>query len=246
MYELEGKVALVTGSSSGIGERTAHRLAAEGMRVVVNSATSVDAGRRVAAALGEDRGHYERADIADPAQARALVEGAAARWGRLDVLVNNAGTTVRIAHDDLDSVTPEVWRRILDVNLTGTWEVTRAAVPHLRESGAGMIVNVGSLAGERPLGSSIPYAVSKAGLHHMTRLLAATLGPRIRVNAVAPGLVDTPWTQAWDDVRSAINAMAPLQRSAQPDDVAEVILGLVRSAYVTGAVVLVDGGMALR
>ena len=246
MYELKGKVALVTGSSSGIGERVAHRLAAEGMRVVVNSATSVDAGRRVAAALGDGVGHYERADIADPQQARALVESAAARWGRLDVLVNNAGTTVRIAHDDLESVTPEVWRRILDVNIAGTWEVTRAAVAHLRESGAGVIVNVGSLAGERPLGSSIPYAVSKAGLHHMTRLLAATLGPRIRVNAVAPGLVDTPWTQTWDDLRSLVTAMAPLQRSAQPDDVAKVVLGLVRSEYVTGEVVVIDGGLALR
>jgi ketoreductase RED2 len=245
MFEPDGKVALVTGSSSGIGERVAQRLAAEGMRVVVNSATSVEAGERVAASLG-DRGHYERADIADPQQARSLVERAATRWGRLDLLVNNAGVTVRIPHDDLDAVTPEVWQRILGVNLAGTWEVTRAAVPHLRDSGAGVIVNVGSLAGERPLGSSIPYAVSKAGLHHMTRLLAATLGPRIRVNAVAPGLVDTPWTATWDDVRAGVKAMAPLQRSATPDDVAEVVLGLVRSDYVTGAVVVVDGGLALR
>ena len=245
MYELEGKVALVTGSSSGIGERVAHRLAAEGARVVVNSARSVAEGERVASGLGE-RGHYEQADIAEPEQARSLVERAARRWGRLDVLVNNAGFTVRIDHADLDAVTPDVWRRILDVNIAGTWEVTRAAVPHLRDIGGGAIVNVGSLAGERPMGSSIPYAVSKAGLHHMTRLLAAQLGPTIRVNAVAPGLVDTPWTESWEDVRSLVNAMAPLQRSATPDDVAEAVLGIVRAEYMTGAIVLVDGGLALR
>lgn len=245
MYELEGKVALVTGSSSGIGERVAHRLAGEGARVVVNSATSIAAGERVASELG-DRGHYEQADIADPDQARSLVDRAAKRWRRLDILINNAGFTVRIDHANLDAVTPDVWRRVLGVNIAGTWEVTRAAVPHLRDSGGGAIVNVGSLAGERPIGSSIPYAVSKAGLHHMTRLLAAQLGPTIRVNAVAPGLVDTPWTESWDDIRSLVNAMAPLQRSATPDDVADAVLGIVRAEYMTGAIIVVDGGLALR
>jgi ketoreductase RED2 len=244
--ELTDRVALVTGSSSGIGEAVARRLAADGMRVVVNSSTSVEAGERVAASLGDGCGHYEQADIADPEQAARLVERAAARWGRLDVLVNNAGYTVRIPHEDLDACTPEVWRRILDVNLVGTWSVTRAAVPHLRNGGAGVIVNVGSLAGERPTGSSIPYAVSKAGLHHMTRLLAAALGPDIRVNAVAPGLIETPWTESWEDLHGLVKVMAPLRRSGTPDDVAEVVAVLVRGEYVTGTVVVVDGGLALR
>jgi ketoreductase RED2 len=121
-----------------------------------------------------------------------------------------------------------------------------AAVPHLRSSGNGQVVNVSSLAGERPTGSSIPYACSKAAVSHMTRLLAGSLGPDIRVNAVAPGLVDTPWTADWDAVREYVTAQAPLRRTATADDVAEVIFGLARSAYVTGEVVLVDGGLHLR
>jgi ketoreductase RED2 len=121
-----------------------------------------------------------------------------------------------------------------------------AAVPHLRDSGNGQVVNVSSLAGDRPVGSSIPYACSKAAMSHMTRLLANTLGPDIRVNAVAPGLVDTPWTADWSVVRDFVQATAPMQRSATAEDVAEVIMGLARSTYVTGQVVLVDGGLSLR
>lgn len=244
--DLTDRVALVTGSSSGIGAAVATRLADMGLRVVVNSSSSVEAGRRVAASLPDERGHYEQGDIGDPASAAALVERAAARWGRLDVLVNNAGTTVRIPHEDLEAVTPEVWDRILRVNVVGTWSVTVAAVPHLRAAGGGTVINVGSLAGERPTGSSIPYAASKAALHHMTRLLAGVLGPGIRVNAVAPGLVDTPWTESWDELRSLVGTMAPLQRTGTPDDVAEVVAGLVRSQYITGEVVIVDGGLHLR
>jgi ketoreductase RED2 len=108
------------------------------------------------------------------------------------------------------------------------------------------VVNITSIAGIRPRGSSIPYAVSKAALNHLTVLLASTLGPEIRVNAVAPGLIDTPWTETWDDIRAAVKATTPLRRSGQPEDVAIATLGLVRSTYTTGEVVLVDGGMHLR
>ena len=107
-------------------------------------------------------------------------------------------------------------------------------------------MNVSSLAGVRPTGSSIPYATSKAALNHMTRLLANVVGPEVRVNAVGPGLVDTPWTEDWDDIRAAVSAMAPMKLSAQPDDVAEVVLALIASAYVTGQVWVIDGGLSLR
>jgi len=239
-----GRTVLVTGSSSGIGAATAHRFAALGATVVINSATSVEAGRAVAAGLPD--ASYIQADVTAEDQAQRLIDQVVDRHGGIDVLVNNAGTTQVIPHGDLEAATPEVWRRIFDVNVIGTWQVTVAAVPHLRASGRGQIVNVSSLAGERPTGSSIPYACSKAALSHMTRLLANTLGPDIRVNAVAPGLVDTPWTADWEFVRQFVNAQAPLQRTATPDDVAEMIIGLARSTYVTGEVVVIDGGLNLR
>ena len=239
-----GQVVLVTGSSSGIGAATATRFASLGATVVINSSTSVAAGQALAGELPV--ASYVRADVSDEDQARRLVDEVVDRHGRLDVLVNNAGTTEVIPHHDLEAASPEVWRRIFDVNVLGTWQVTVAAVDHLRASGRGQVVNVSSLAGERPTGSSIPYACSKAALSHMTRLLANTLAPTVRVNAVAPGLVDTPWTAEWGTVREFVNAQAPLQRTAAPDDVAELIVGLARSSYVTGEVVLVDGGLALR
>ncbi len=242
--ELQGKVALVTGSSSGIGASTARMLAAAGAVVVVNSSRSVEAGEALAAEL--PGASYVRGDVADTEEAEALVATTVQRHGGLDILVNNAGTTAVIPHPDLTAATPDVWRRIFGVNVIGTWQVTVAAVPHLKRSGEGTIVNVSSLAGHRAVGSSIPYAASKAALSHMTVLLANVLGPEIRVNAVAPGLVDTPWTADWDDVRAFVRAQAPLQRSGTADDIATVILSLVGARYVTGEVVQVDGGMHLR
>lgn len=226
MSSLTG-VALVTGSSTGIGAACARRLAAEGMTVVVNSARSVAEGEAVASEVG---GSYVQADVGVEEEARGLVETAVERHGRLDLVVNNAGTTAVIPHADLDAVTTELWRRILDVNLLGTWHVVRAAVPHLRAAGAGHVVSTSSIAGVRPTGSSIPYAVSKAAVNHLTALLAASLGPEIRVNAVAPGLVDTRWTADWHDVRERVREGAPLRRSP----------------YTTGQVLLVDGGLHLR
>jgi ketoreductase RED2 len=241
---LAGKVAIVTGSSSGIGEAVARALAQAGASVVINSARSADAGRAVAASLPGSM--YVQADIADDGACRSLAAAVLERFGRIDVLVNNAGTTQVIPHADLEAATDEVWRRIFEVNVLGTWHMTRAAVPALRATGAGSVVNITSLAGQRPTGSSIPYAVSKAGLNHLTLLLASALGPQIRVNAVAPGLVDTPWTADWTAIREAVTARAPLRRSGQPQDVAEAVLGLVQAGFVTGQVLTVDGGMALR
>ncbi|MER5704780.1 SDR family oxidoreductase [Micromonospora sp. NPDC002296] len=241
------RVALVTGSSSGIGEAVARRLAAEGFRVVVNSARSVEAGEKVAASLPD--GHYVQADIAREEDCLRLVDDAVAHFGRLDVLVNNAGITRPIPHADLAAATGAVWREILDVNVVGTWQTTVAAMPALRAGGAGAVVNVSSLAGSRPAGSSIPYAVSKAAIEHLTRLLAATVGPQVRVNAVAPGLVETPWTRGKDffaPIAEQVSNLAPLRRVGQPEDVADAVWALVNSTYTTGQVLLVDGGSHLR
>ncbi|MDQ1748163.1 MAG: ketoreductase, partial [Frankiaceae bacterium] len=146
MNDQATSVALVTGSTSGIGAAVARRFAAEGMRVVVNSVSSVDAGRELAADID---GHYVQADVAVDGEGARLVAETVERYGRLDVLVNNAGTTVRIPHDDFAAATPEVFRRLYDVNVVGAWQVTVAALPHLRASGDGCIVNITSLAGIR-------------------------------------------------------------------------------------------------
>ena len=234
------QVALVTGSSSGIGAQVARRLAKDGYQVVVNSRTA-EAGQAVADEIG---GTYLQADVGDEGQAQGLIQEVTERFGRLDVLVNNAGTTERIAHGNLAAATPEIWRRLYEVNVIAPFVLVTAAEQVLRES-KGCVVNVSSLAGVKPTGSSIPYAASKAALNHTTRLLAKALGPDVRVNAVAPGLVATPWTQEWDDLHQLVSAMAPLRRVATPDDVAEVVLGLVRSSYVTGEVTVIDGGLGL-
>jgi ketoreductase RED2 len=239
---LAGQAVVVTGSSSGIGEATARAFAALGTGVVVNSARSVEAGKSVAASLPD--ACYVQGDITDPEVPERLVAAALERWGRLDVLVNNAGTTALIPHHDLEAATVDIWRRIFEVNVFGTWAMSVAAMPSLKEA-RGCIVNVASIAGVRPTGSSVPYAASKAALNHMTVLLAKVVGPEVRVNAVAPGLVDTPWTEDWDVVREIVRQVAPLKRSGQPEDVAEIVVALARAAWVTGQVVVVDGGMTI-
>lgn len=239
---LDGKVAIVTGSASGIGAAVARRFAAEGASVVVNSVRSTEAGEALASELPDAT--YVQADVADPAGVAALV-AATDRWGRLDVLVNNAGWTKVVPHHDLEGADVELWRRIFEINVFGTWALSTAAMPRLRADGGGAVVNVTSLAGVRPTGSSIPYACSKAALNHMTALLAKAVGPEVRVNAVAPGLVDTPWTADWDTVRGAIEAAAPLHRAGTPEDVTEAVLHLATAAYTTGQVLVVDGGTSL-
>ena len=235
-------VVIVTGSSSGIGEAVARSFAAIGAGVVVNSARSVEQGQAVADSLHD--AVYVQGDVTDPQATRALVDAALERWGRLDTLVNNAGTTAVIPHQDLEAASVDIWRRVFEVNVFGTWSMTLAAMPALQEA-KGSVVNVTSVAGLRPTGSSIPYAASKAALNHMTVLLAKVVGPAVRVNAVAPGLIDTPWTADWDFVRAVVEQTAPLKRVGQPEDVAEVVLALARASYVTGQIVGIDGGLTL-
>ncbi len=244
MERFAGKVVLVTGSSSGIGEAAIRQFAAEGARTIVNSSRSVDEGEAVAASL--PAASYIQADVADELDCARLIEGIIERYGQLDVLVNNAGTTQVIPHHDLEAASPDVFRRIFEVNVFGTWALTRLAMPALRADGGGSVVNVTSVAGVRPTGSSIPYAMSKAALNHMTALLANVVGPDVRVNAVAPGLVRTPWTEDWGVLHDAMKTQNPLGRSAEPDDIAQVILDVAGADYLNGQVVVVDGGLSLR
>ena len=243
MGEFSGRVALVTGSTSGIGEATAKRLVALGTKVMLNSATSITEGEKLASEL--EGVSYHQADISSEDECKELVDATIETFGRLDVLVNNAGFTSVIPHADLDGVTEEVFRRIIDVNIFGTWYLSRAAVPELKKSGNGSIVNISSIAGLRPVGSSIPYSISKAGVNQMTQLMANVLGPEIRVNAVAPGLVETPWTESWDTLHAAVAARSPMRRSATAEDCAETVIGILRNTYQTGDIVVVDGGLTL-
>jgi ketoreductase RED2 len=243
MDRLDGKVAIVTGSSSGIGEATARRLADLGATVVVNSSSSVEAGTAVAESLPTES-LYIQADISDQQQGSRLLAQTVEQFGRLDILVNNAGWTTRVPHADLDALTDDIFRKTFEVNVFGTWWLTKAAIPHLRKSSDGNVVMITSIAGLRPLGSSIAYAMAKAALNHLTPLLAKACGP-VRVNAVAPGLVATPWTSEWQDQHDAVAATAPLHRSATPDDCAEAVIGLIRNSYITGHVLVVDGGTSL-
>lgn len=241
--EFAGRVAVVTGSSSGIGEEIARRLAAGGASVVVNSATSVDAGTAVAESLSGDA-MYVQADISDQDQCRALVDATVERYGKLDFLVNNAGWTTVVPHHDLEALTDDILRRTFEVNVFGTFWLTKAAMPYLKQSDDPNVVMITSIAGVRPVGSSVAYSMSKAALNHLTVLLAKSHGP-VRVNAVAPGLVATPWTKDWQDQHDFISAVSPLKRSATPEDCAEATLALLRNRYATGQVFVVDGGFTL-
>ncbi|GHB28713.1 oxidoreductase [Streptomyces xanthochromogenes] len=238
----EARVALVTGSSSGIGAATARRLAASGVRVVINS-RSPRAGEELAAEL--PGAVHIQADVSVDGEAERLVRETVEACGRLDILVNSAGTTRFIPHDDLAAASPDVWRDIFDVNVLGVRQTITAAAPHLRASGAGAVVTVSSQAGVRPNGSSIPYAVSKAAVNHLTRLLARTLGPEIRVNAVAPGFIETPWYDGVEgsaDTKRHVENSVPLRRTGSAEDVADAIVHLLDASYITGEVLFVDGG----
>jgi ketoreductase RED2 len=236
------RVVLVTGSTSGIGKETALRFSQAGDSVVFNSVRSVREGEELASQVPGSL--YVQADISNDDDCTRLVREVLDHYGSLDVLVNNAGTTRVIPHHDLASASVDAWREIFEVNVFGTWNLSVTAMEALRAA-KGSIVNVSSAAGVRPTGSSIPYAASKAALNHMTALLAKVVGPEVRVNAVAPGLVDTPWTAQWDTIRARVTAAAPLKRVGTPSDVADVIVMLATTAYVTGQVVIVDGGLTL-
>lgn len=240
--DLQNKVVLITGSSSGIGESIARFADASGASVVVNSSSSVAEGEAVAKSLRS--AIYVQGDITSAADAKRLVDETLRHFGRLDVLINNAGRTKVIPHHDLDSATTDVFREIFEVNVFGTWEMTMAAMDALKQA-QGAIVNVTSIAGIRPTGSSIPYAASKAALNHLTVLLAKVVGPDVTVNAVAPGLVDTPWTESWVDLKNAVSHIAPMRRTATPEDVAKAVLDVATSRYITGQVVVVDGGLTI-
>ncbi len=248
-----GAAAIVTGGGTGVGRATALRLAARGCAVALNYRVSRDEAEATVSEL-RDLGVSAlalEADVSSDADCRRLVETTAGEFGRLDYLVNNAGTTRFIDHDDLESVETEDWERIFAVNLRGPFQCARAARPHLERS-AGAIVNVTSIAGIAAIGSSIPYAASKAALNNLTVFLARVLAPRVRVNAIAPGFIAGRWLErglgaSYSETMQSAAAATPLGRVCEPDDVAAAIVSVLSgSAMVTGQVLVCDGGSLVR
>lgn len=240
-------VALVTGSTSGIGAAIARKLSSEGYAVVLHSRSSVEVGLALAAELG--KAIYIQADLAKDVDRIRLIQEAVSWAGRLDVLINNAGISRVIPHTDLMAASPAIWNELHEVNVVAPFRLVAEAEVALKKAAQygrpACVVNISSHAGIRPKGASIPYAVSKAALNHITRLLAVSLSPEIRVNAVAPGLVETPLTKNWTSAQQLWQERSPMRRAARPEDIAEIVAMLVSSDYITGEILLLDGGMSL-
>jgi len=245
-------VALVTGASTGIGRSAAIVLAKNGYDVVINFSRSEDAAKvtaRDAEATGA-RTLLFRCDVSDDTCVRAMIAAVEKEFGRLDVLINNAGTTVDVEPKNLEGMTVEDWNRVFNVNVLGLFLVTRAAVPLLKKSSSGSIVNTCSIAGVRPSAQPLPYAASKAAVANLTKTLANALGPQIRVNAVAPGWVEGEWMQKtlgenYEGLFARRAKYTPLKRCCTTDDVADSMLSLIlHNRFVTGEILIVDGGFS--
>lgn len=252
--QLEGRAAIVTGGGTGVGRATSLRLAALGCSVLVNYSRSRDAAEAVAAEV-EKRGVKALAfqtDVSVDAQCRAMAAAADRCFGRLDVLVNNAGTTTFIPHADLEAVDEEAWSRLFAVNVMGPFQCTRATQKLLRAGEGGEVVMTSSVAGLIATGSSIPYCASKAALNNLTVSLARVLGPEVRVNAVAPGFIDGDWLHqglgaAFEPIKASMEARSPLGRVSKAKDVADAIVGLITgSDLITGHVLPVEGGILVN
>jgi len=243
-----GKVALITGGGTGVGKATTLQLAARGFHTIVNYSRSRDDAEATAAAARE-LGVQSLAiacDVSADQQVRDMLAQCQGEFGRLDVVVNNAGTTHFVAHYDLEAMTEDRWDEILAVNLKGPFFVCRAAIPLMRQGGGGAIVNVASVAGVAGAGSSIAYAASKGGLITMTKSLAKAFAPDIRVNAVCPGVIVSRWLEGHEDMLEAAMKITPLKRPSSTDDIADVITFLAcDTGMMTGQALVIDGGRTM-
>lgn len=245
--DLKGTVALVTGGNGGLGQRICHALAREGAHIAVMYAQSRDQAEGVARELASSYQINAAAfacDITDSAAVDRLVGDVTARFGRLDILVNDAAYNIAIPFPDLDGLTQEVWDKIMAVNLTGPMRLMKAVAPVMKSQGRGRIVNISSVAGLGPSGSSIAYAVSKAGLIHLTRCMAVALAPETLVNCIAPGLLEgtraTSNLRAEQIERSAATAL--LKKPADKDDCADMVITMCRTETMTGQTIVIDAG----
>jgi 3-oxoacyl-[acyl-carrier protein] reductase len=245
--DLKGAVALVTGGNGGLGQRICHALAREGVHIAAVYAQSREQAEAVARELAA---HYQvnaaafGCDVTDGPAVEALVGQVVKRFGRLDILVNDAAYNKSVPFADLDNLTLDLWNKILDVNLTGPLRLIKAVAPVMKAQKQGRIVNISSVAGLGPTGSSIAYAVSKAGLIHLTRCMALALAPETLVNCVAPGLLED--TRATANLRpehlERARSGAVLKKAADKDDCADMVVAMCRTETMTGQTVVIDAG----
>jgi 3-oxoacyl-[acyl-carrier protein] reductase len=252
MMSSDKPLALVTGAATGIGRSAATALAKNGYDVVINYSKSEDAAKMTArdAEAAGAKTLLHRCDVSDDADVRAMLAATEKEFGRLDVLINNAGTTVDVEPKNLDEMTVDAWNRVFAVNVLGLFLVTRAALPLLKKSPNGCIVNTCSIAGLRPSAQPLPYAASKAAVANLTKTLANALGPQIRVNAVAPGWIEGEWMKRtlagnYEGLMAWRAKYTPLKRCCTEDDVADSMLSLIlHNRFVTGEIIIVDGGFS--
>jgi 3-oxoacyl-[acyl-carrier protein] reductase len=245
--QLREAVVVVTGGTGGLGSRICHAFARHAARVAIVYFSRESAAEQLVAELlaaGASGCLAVRGDVTDPSQLAAIVERVDSEWGALDVLVNNAAFNQSVPYADLESLTPDLWQRILHANTSGPFLAARAVAPIMRRKKRGRIVNIGSVSGYQPGGSSIAYAVSKAALAHLTRCLAVALAPHVLVNCVAPGLMDgTVMTQRLLPAQlERAMSESVLKRTVDKEDVAELVVTLAKSDSTTGQNVIVDAG----
>lgn len=243
--ELAGKVAIITGGGTGLGRAVTLGLAMQGVSVAVNysrsEADAVETAKQ-AEAMGV-KAMAVKADMASSAEITAMVKAVDDAFGRIDILVANAGTTVFVPMNDLESVSEDDWDKLMNVNVKAPWLCARAVAPIMKRGGGGRIVTISSIAGLQPFGSSMPYCVSKAANIHLTRCLAAALAPEITVNTVAPGLLATRWNDGHSpETRKKFMDSTLLKHIATVEDTADQVLALIKNDSMTGQTIVVDGG----
>ncbi|MBI3372390.1 MAG: SDR family oxidoreductase [Betaproteobacteria bacterium] len=247
-----GKAALVTGGASGIGRSAVLALARAGYDVAINYSSSAAAAHATATEAEKSgvKTLLVKCDVSDESGVRAMIKAIGERFGRLDVLINNAGTTAPWKPKDLESLSLEDWDRVFNVNVRGLFQVTRASIPLLRRGEHPCIVNTASIVGLRPGPQPLPYSASKAAVVNLTKTLAWNLGPGIRVNAVAPGWMEGDWMKRmlkdkYDDLMVKRAKATPLKRCVTADDVAETMMSLIQgNRFVTGEIIVIDGGFS--
>ncbi|MED4583635.1 SDR family NAD(P)-dependent oxidoreductase [Brevibacillus choshinensis] len=245
--EVKNKVVLVTGGGTGIGRATSLELAKRGAIVIVNYSRSQSAADETVRLINSERGHAVaiQADVSKDNEVRTMIQTIIQHFGTIHLLVNNASITKHIPMDDLEAATEEVWDALFDVNVKGMFNCARAVAPFMKKNGNGAIVNLGSIAGQTGLGSSLPYAVSKAAVHGLTKSLARALAPEIRVNSIVPGAVATRWWAGREEQMNRLAPHLPLQRMSTPEDIAAMICTALEQEAMTGQIITVDSGQTL-